>query len=150
MAPRRGAAVEEEEPEQDGDLVSLQFDDALTWRPGKPIPTDQLLKRLTKLYKELEQMEQETTDANSFNKVAKEVASHPLLTHKDKGVRALTACCVVEILRLCAPNAPFTESQLKVGDRKAALGLSESSLTKSLWRIGHLQSLRQLHHPCTF
>ncbi|KAH8895024.1 hypothetical protein GQ53DRAFT_804612 [Thozetella sp. PMI_491] len=113
MAPRRGAAVEEEEPEQDGDLMSLQFDEPLTWRPGKPIPTEQLLKRLTSLSKELEQMEQETTNTASLNKVAKEVASHPLLTHKDKGVRAHTACCIVEILRLCAPNAPFTESQLK-------------------------------------
>ena len=115
MAPRRSAAAVEEEPEQQGDLMSLGFDEPLTWRPGKPIPTDQLIKRLTSLLKELEQLEQETTDASSLNKVAKEVASHPLLTHKDKGVRAYTACCVVEILRLCAPNAPFTESQLKVG-----------------------------------
>ncbi len=113
MAPRRGAAVDEEQ-EQEGDLVSLRFDESLTWRPGKPIATDQLLKRLTRLSKELEQMEQETTDASSLDKVAKDVASHPLLTHKDKGVRAHAACCVVEILRLCAPNAPFTESQLKV------------------------------------
>ena len=115
MAPRRSAAAVDEEPEQQGDLVSLQFNEPLTWRPGKPIPTDQLIKRLTSLLKELEQLEQETTDASSLNKTAKEVASHPLLTHKDKGVRAYTACCVVEILRLCAPNAPFTESQLKVG-----------------------------------
>ncbi len=115
MAPRRSAAAVDEEPDQQGDLASLQFDEPLTWRPGKPIPTDQLIKRLTSLLKELEQLEQETTDASSLNKVAKEVASHPLLTHKDKGVRAYTACCVVEILRLCAPNAPFTESQLKVG-----------------------------------
>ncbi len=75
-------------------------------------------------------MEQENTDASSLNKVAKEVASHPLLTHKDKGVRAQTACCVVEILRLCAPNAPFTESQLKVRLLECIPVISPVSLTR--------------------
>ncbi len=114
MAPRRNAPVEVEEQEQDERSVELQFNEALTWRPGRPIPIDTLLKRLDRLTKELAEMDQETTDPASLTKVAKEVASHQLLTHKDKGVRAYTACCVVDILRLCAPDAPFTPSQLKV------------------------------------
>ncbi|KAK3940518.1 putative sister chromatid cohesion protein [Diplogelasinospora grovesii] len=119
MAPRRSAAAaaaeeEEQQHEHDGETVTtLQFNEALTWRPGKPIPIDQLLKRLNRLSKELSEMDQEAIDPNSLTKVAKEVASHQLLNHKDKGVRAYTACCVVDILRLCAPNAPFTPSQLK-------------------------------------
>ena len=114
MAPRRSAPAEPEEQEQEEELVTLEFNETLTWRPGKPIPIDQLLKRLDKLSKELTELDQETFDDTSLTKVAKEVAAHQLLTHKDKGVRAFAACCVVDILRLCAPNAPFTPAQTKV------------------------------------
>ena len=114
MAPRHSSPAEEDEQEQEVEKVTLQFNETLTWRPGKPISIDVLLKRLDRLSKELGEMEQEAIDPNSLTKVAKEVASHQLLSHKDKGVRAYTACCVVDILRLCAPDAPFTPSQLKV------------------------------------
>lgn len=106
--------VPEEQPEQDDEgLESLQFNEALNWRPGKPIATDTLLKRLDRLSKELQEMDQDQVDQNSLVKVAKELAAHQLLSHKDKGVRAFTACCLVDILKLCAPNAPFTPSQLR-------------------------------------
>lgn len=62
-------------------------------------------------------MEQESIDVNSLTKVAKELASTNLITHKDRGVRAFTACCLVDILRICAPDAPFTPAQLKVGKK---------------------------------
>lgn len=116
MAPtRRSAAVEEEEAQEaEQELVTLKFNDPITWRPGKAIPIDQLIKRLDKLANELSDMDQETADEGPINKIAKEVASHQLLSHKDKGVRAYVACCIVDILRICAPNAPFTPSQLKV------------------------------------
>ncbi|KAK0629770.1 armadillo-type protein [Bombardia bombarda] len=113
MAPRRSAVEEEEEQELENNKIKLQFNEPLTWRPGKPIPIDQLLKRLDRLSKELGEMEQDTPDQNPLTKIAKDVASHQLLNHKDKGVRAYTACCVVDLLRLCAPDAPFTPSQLK-------------------------------------
>ncbi|KAL2270417.1 hypothetical protein VTJ83DRAFT_2601 [Remersonia thermophila] len=113
MAPRRTASSDAEEQAPDDEMVKLQFDEPLTWRPGKPIPIDTLLKRLDRLARELAELDQETTDPASLTKVAKEVASHQLLGHKDKGVRAYTACCVADILRLCAPDAPFTPSQLK-------------------------------------
>lgn len=112
MAPRRGAQaeVEEEEP----DLTSLQFSEPLSWRAGKPIATGELLRRLGDLAKELREMDQEETDKSSLTKVAKELAGHNLLSHKDRGVRAFTACCLVDILKICAPDAPFTQTQLKV------------------------------------
>ncbi|KAK4198159.1 putative sister chromatid cohesion protein PDS5 [Triangularia verruculosa] len=113
MAPRRSAAEEVEEEESETELVALQFNESLTWRPGKPIPLDKLLKHLNTLAKELEELDQEVIDPNSLTKVAKEVASHQILSHKDKGVRAYAACCVVDILRLCAPDAPFTPTQMK-------------------------------------
>jgi len=143
MAPRRSAAAEAEEQEQDERAATLQFNEPLTWRPGKPIPIDTLLKRLDRLTKELAEMDQETTDPSSLTKVAKEVASHQLLNHKDKGVRAYTACCVVDILRLCAPDAPFTPSQLKVRTRPNRIG----RVAMAHLSLGRLQPYRHLHHP---
>lgn len=111
MAPRRGAAdVVVEEPE----LTGLTFNEPLSWRAGKPIPTAELLRRLDALSTELREMDQEETAKESLTKVAKELAGHNLLSHKDKGVRAFTACCLVDVLKICAPDAPFTPTQLKV------------------------------------
>lgn len=95
------------------ELVSLQFDETLSWRAGKPIATGELLRRLEKLSKELVDMDQETVDKDSLTKVAKELAAHNMLAHKEGGVKAFTASCLVDILKLCAPDAPFTPSQLK-------------------------------------
>ncbi|KAI9780452.1 MAG: hypothetical protein M1839_006726 [Geoglossum umbratile] len=91
----------------------LKFNEPLSWRAGKAINVAELLKRLTALSKELREMDQEEIDRDSLTKVSKELAGHHLLAHKDKGVRAWTACCLVDILRLCAPDAPFTAAQLK-------------------------------------
>lgn len=100
-------------------LPGLQFSEPLSWRAGKPIAIADLLRRLQALSKEMRSMEQEENERESFTNVAKELASTNLLAHKDKGVRAWAACCLVDILRLCAPDAPYTGQQLKVsGDTK--------------------------------
>ena len=67
MAPRRGAEAVSEEPEQD--LVRLTFNEPLSWRAGKPIPTGELLRRLDTLANELREMDQEEIDKDSFTKV---------------------------------------------------------------------------------
>lgn len=110
---------EEEEAQSDqdkggGSLHKLQFNQAISWKAGKAIPVAHLLQRLEELGSELRMLDQEDIDRNSLTKVSQELADGHLLGHRDKGVRAWTACCVVDILRLCAPNAPFTVNQLKV------------------------------------
>lgn len=100
--------------EADVSMVALQFNEPLTWRVGKAIPIADLLRRLQVLFKELRDMDQGEIERDSFAKVAKELISPNLLAHKDKGVKAWTACCLVEILRLFAPDAPYTGQQLKV------------------------------------
>lgn len=105
-----------EQPEEEGDqqaLRRLRFNQTLSWRAGKPIAVADLLQRLESLATELRDIDQESTDTDSLSKVSHELASGHLLGHRDKGVRAWTACCVVDILRLCAPNAPFTANELK-------------------------------------
>ena len=94
--------------------AKLKFRDPLTWRAGKPIPVGDLLKRLKALAQELQGFEQEAVNRDSVAGPAKELASHNLLNHKDKGVKAWTARCLVEVLRLCAPDAPYSGPQLKV------------------------------------
>lgn len=113
MAPRRAAEPVEEE-EQEPQAGGLVFNEPLSWRAGKPISTGVLLKRLNALSDELREMDQEDIDKDSLTKVAGELVGQHLLGHKDKGVRAFTGCCLVDVLKLCAPDAPFTPSQLKV------------------------------------
>ncbi|KAL8944621.1 MAG: hypothetical protein Q9216_000318 [Gyalolechia sp. 2 TL-2023] len=111
MPSRTTAAVAAvEEPQS---IPGLQFDEPLSWRAGKSIPVADLLKRLNALSKEMQDMEQDENERDSFTKVAKELVSPNLLGHKDKGVKALAAACLVDILRLCAPDAPYTSQQLR-------------------------------------
>ncbi len=139
MAPRRGAEAVAEEPA----LGSLTFNEPLSWRAGKPIPTGELLRRLDTLSNELREMDQDEIDKESLTKVAKELAEQNLLTHKDKGVRAFTACCLVDVLKLCAPDAPFTPTQLKVL-RNCFYCVYTTKLTLG---SGHFHSLRYFHTP---
>jgi hypothetical protein len=113
---RRAAepAPEEEHQEEERDNEGLKFNQQLSWRAGKPIPTAELHKRLDTLAKELAELDQDWDHKDSLTKVAKELCSANILGHKDKGVKAYAACCMVDILKICAPDAPFTPSQLKV------------------------------------
>lgn len=103
---------EHEEVHQDG-LKKLQFKQPLVGRPGKPVSVADLLARLKKLHDELRPIDQEEAHRDSLLPVAQELASQSLLQHKDNGVRAWTVCCVVDMLKLFAPDAPYPASKLK-------------------------------------
>lgn len=126
MSRRKAAAVaaaptaveseeEEEQDEEERPAGALRFKEPLSWRPASKPSTGELLRRLTALATELKDMDQEEADRDTLTKPAKELAHSNLLQHKDKGVRAWTACCLADIFRICAPEAPFTAPQLKVG-----------------------------------
>ena len=100
---------------QDPDeLKSLEFDEEISWRPGKTIGLNTLLPRLENLARELAAFDQEETDLKSIEPVARKLINRNLITHKDKGVKAYTACCLVDVLRLFVPNAPYDNEELKV------------------------------------
>ncbi|KAH6897019.1 armadillo-type protein [Thelonectria olida] len=109
-----GAHDQASEQEEEGEQRSLEFDEELSWRPAKPIPTGTLLDRLERLSKELSDLDQGATDLESLKDVASKLGHRNLLQHKDRGVKAYTACCLVDILRLYVPDAPFTDDQLKM------------------------------------
>jgi sister chromatid cohesion protein PDS5 len=113
-APVETSEHEESEEELQEGMAGLQFNEPLTWKAGRAIAVADLLRPLQALSQELRNMEQEDADRESLLPVAKELASEQLIGHKDKGVKAWTACCVVDMFRLCAPNAPYTAIQLKV------------------------------------
>ncbi|KAJ4468818.1 armadillo-type protein [Lentinula aciculospora] len=74
---------------------------------------DNLLKKLKTLHSELADMDQELVDVNSLSTVRKELVSSSVLLHKDRGVKAYAACCMADILRLYAPDAPYTQAELR-------------------------------------
>lgn len=103
-------------PKQDNSqgLPRLQFDEELSWRPAQPIASALLIDRLERLSKELADFDQGEVELGSLKDVAASLAHRNLIQHKDRGVKAYTACCLVDILRLFVPEAPFTGDQLKV------------------------------------
>ena len=80
---------------------------------GKAVTTDALLKKLNTLHQQLASLEQEHVDVNSLSTVRTELIHTSLLLHKDRGVKAYTACCLADILRLYAPEAPYTQHELR-------------------------------------
>lgn len=95
--------------------VTLQFDQSLKGCSSNA----ELLKRCKALHVELADIDQELVDTASLDSIAKELISAPLLLHKDRGVKAYLACCLADILRLYAPEAPYTQNELKVGRTQA-------------------------------
>ena len=134
MPTRAAVSATTEMMEVEANRPGLQFNEELSWRAGKSIAIADLLRRLQALHKEMRDMEQEENERDSFTRVAKDLASPNLLAHKDKGVKAWTACCLVDILRLCAPDAPYTGQQLKVsryGDSERESGRCSLHLSRT-------------------
>jgi len=142
------------------DIPGLEFNDALTWRAGKTIPVADLLSRLQKLSGELRNFDQDQVESGAFTQVAHDLANTNLLGHKDKGVRAWTVSCIVDILKICAPNAPFLDKQLKVRNavRPRALRLTHTDRTSSPssstrfsppWQIRRMRIMPSMCTSCT-
>ncbi|KAK3058941.1 Sister chromatid cohesion protein pds5 [Extremus antarcticus] len=119
--PRARNKAPVEEPAQAEGVQDMEVDEAsalnapLTWQPGKPIVVTELLRRLKALSEDLARREQEDGDRDReiLAPKAQELASPQLLHHKDKGVKAFTMLCIVDMFRLLAPDAPYKGGQLK-------------------------------------
>lgn len=72
----------------------------------------ELVKRLTGVHEQLQDFEQDHVDTSSLDAAARQLVDPTLLLHKDKTVKALVAACLVDVLRLYAPEAPYTPAQL--------------------------------------
>ncbi|WWD21518.1 hypothetical protein CI109_106004 [Kwoniella shandongensis] len=93
-------------------LVKLDFKEALI-QTGKRETTDALLKRIKLLHQKLASLEQDLTDVRSLDQVKKPLINQTILHHKDRGVKAYAACCLADLLRVYAPDAPYNHNQLR-------------------------------------
>lgn len=97
-------------------LRRLQMRQKLKFREklvGKGLTTDALTRKLKELYTELCDLDQEQVELTSLATVRKDLISPSILLHKDRGVKAFAACCLADILRLYAPDAPYTPAELE-------------------------------------
>ena len=62
---------------------------------------------------ELANVDQDETTEN-YDDLAASLVAGPLINHKDKDIKVCLACCLADILRIYAPEAPYNEEQLKV------------------------------------
>ncbi|KAG0164485.1 hypothetical protein DFQ30_009873 [Apophysomyces sp. BC1015] len=93
-------------------LKALSFQEKLV-NQGRAFKAAELVKKLTKLHEELKSLEQENVEKSSLTAVSKELVHNQLLKHESKAVKILTACCLADILRLFAPDAPYSNVELK-------------------------------------
>ncbi|KAJ1816937.1 Sister chromatid cohesion protein pds5, partial [Coemansia sp. RSA 2675] len=100
---------------EDGSPQRLSFEPKLFANVAqkKAIPIAELYKQLKKLSKELNGLEQETVDTQSLDSVTRQLLAPSLLRHKESGVVAYVACCIADILRLYAPEAPYSDDEIK-------------------------------------
>ncbi|KDN46283.1 cohesin-associated protein Pds5 [Tilletiaria anomala UBC 951] len=80
---------------------------------NKGVTADRLLRDLKQIQKELAQMEQDAVDLDALKDMCKQLTQPTLMLHKDKGVKVAVACCLADMLRLFAPDAPFTAHELR-------------------------------------
>ncbi|CAG8556181.1 7930_t:CDS:10 [Paraglomus brasilianum] len=93
--------------------VRLRFKQKLVSGMSKQIATTELVKRLKTLHEELKKIDQEEVDTDSLASVTKELINESLTGHKDKSVKAYVAACLADVLRLHAPDAPYTDGELR-------------------------------------
>lgn len=67
-----------------------------------------MVNYLNELHKSLSQLSQEINDRpKGLKQTALQLVTPKLLSHSDKDVRVLCTCCIVDILRIFAPEAPY-------------------------------------------
>ncbi|XP_071847616.1 sister chromatid cohesion protein PDS5 homolog A-B-like [Apostichopus japonicus] len=77
------------------------------------LPKDELVRRLKMLARSFQDMEQEE-DNSKYEPLAVHITENYFLKHSSKDVRLLVACCVADVFRIFAPEAPYrTAPQLK-------------------------------------
>ena len=90
----------------------LAFMEEIVSTAAQPIPTKELLTRLNDLHKELSILEQDHVDLISLERVKDDLINKKLLKNTNKGIQIYVSCCLADILRLYAPDAPYDETSL--------------------------------------
>ena len=94
--------------------TKLGFKKAIILTVSDPIPTKEVLLRLQKLLEALEALDQDKVDLKSVANIKDDLANKKLIKNNNLGIQVYTCCCIAEILRLFAPDAPYTASELSM------------------------------------
>lgn len=92
--------------------TKLQFGKSIISTLKENLSSKELIDRLGSLHEELSTADQGTINLNSVDRYRSDLINKKLLKSKDVGVQAFTACCLSDILRLYAPDAPYTDTEL--------------------------------------
>ncbi|XP_012945070.1 sister chromatid cohesion protein PDS5 homolog A-B isoform X1 [Aplysia californica] len=87
----------------------------LTYPPGckelaEDVGKDELIRRLKVLARAFQDLGQDDND--SYAPLALHLATDTYMEHNNKDVRLLTACCIADVFRIFAPEAPYKEVDL--------------------------------------
>ncbi|GMF52259.1 unnamed protein product [[Candida] boidinii] len=93
-------------------LHKLRFDQELISTVTNHISTKELISRLQELYEELSSIDPDSLDMSSVASVKDQLVNKKLLKNANTGIQTLTACCLSDILRIYAPDAPYNAQQL--------------------------------------
>ncbi|AEY98742.1 FAGL076Wp [Eremothecium gossypii FDAG1] len=91
---------------------TLKFNKNLVPSVQDAISSADLVTRLAQLHEELSMLEQGQVKLKSLEKCRADLINKKLVRSKDTGVQAFTACCLSDVLRLYAPDAPYNEDEL--------------------------------------
>ncbi|GAB0180334.1 sister chromatid cohesion protein PDS5 B [Grus japonensis] len=89
-------------------------DGKITYPPGvkeisDKISKEEMVRRLKMVVKTFMDMDQDSEEEKElYLNLALHLASDFFLKHPDKDVRLLVACCLADIFRIYAPEAPYT------------------------------------------
>ena len=72
-----------------------------------------LILHLSKLHSYLSNLNQESVKPAGLETISAQLVSNRILCNDEKEVRLVALCCIVDMLRLFAPNTPYTEPQFK-------------------------------------
>ncbi|CDK28922.1 unnamed protein product [Kuraishia capsulata CBS 1993] len=93
-------------------MKKLKFSQELVSTVKDPIGSKDLVTRLQSLYTELAAASPNTLDVNTCDVIKTKILDRKLLKNANLAVQAYTACCLADILRLYAPDAPYNAPQL--------------------------------------
>ncbi len=80
---------------------------------GRFAKKSDLLKYLSELHNNLSALTQDVRNRpKGLENTALQLIATKLLDHTDKDVRLLTSCCIVEVLREFAPEAPYSDDDM--------------------------------------
>lgn len=112
-----------------------------------PHTKDAILKQLKQAAEMLSEMKQSHDVKASIEPLTRALAIPMLIKHKDKDVRLFTITCTMEILRIVAPDAPYSDKELQEIFREvvsAFEGLDETSSSSFARRTTILEIMANL------